>query len=399
MNGMSSRERVLTSLDHKEPDRVPIDVGGGLCSISQFSYRKLLDRLGWQEDIVIAGMLTQVVKPSQRMLERLGSDFWHIFASPPDKKIAKDLVGSASDPFDKYISDEGKSHTFMDEWGVVWQRAAYYYDMIDFPMKKAETLEDLNAYQVPDPLDPGRIRGLAERAKMGRDMGLSVTLDPLAGGIIEMGNSIRGHKGFFTDMAGNQDMADSLLDRITDFFEAFYGAALREAGEFIDIVFFGDDYGMQSGMLISPRMWRRMIKPRLARLIRKIKSTAVVRVQLHSCGAIAPILPDLIEIGVDILNPLQPSAEGMLLKDFKKQYGSNLVFHGVIDQQGTLPHGTPQDVRQEVITRLRDLAPGGGYIVAVSPNIQADVPPENILALFDSVRELGRYPINLECSQ
>jgi uroporphyrinogen decarboxylase len=396
MNKITSRERVLTSLDHKEPDRVPIDVGGGLCSISQFSYRKLLDHLGWQEDIVIGGLLTQVVKPSQHMLERLGSDFWHIFAGPTDKKLGKDLVGNASDPFDTYVSDEAKSHTFIDEWGVVWQRAAYYYDMIDFPLKEVNSLDDINAYQIPDPLDPGRFRGLAERAKTGRELGFVVTLDPLAGGIIEMGNSIRGHKNFFTDMAGNQDMADLLLDRITDFFEAFYEGALKEAGKFIDIVFFGDDYGMQSGMLISPRMWRRMIKPRLERLIHKIKNVADVRFQLHSCGAIAPIIPDLIEIGVDILNPLQPSAEGMLLKEFKTKYGDNLVFHGAIDQQETMPHGTTVEVRNEVITRLSELAPGGGYIVAVSPNIQADVPPENILTLFDSVQELGMYPLQME---
>jgi uroporphyrinogen decarboxylase len=389
---MTSRERVLRTLQHKEPDRVPVDIGGGLCSISKFSYGPLLETLGWQEDFSVGGLLTQVVFPSPRMLARLGSDFEHIFASPPNIRLGKNIEGNIDDSFEAFESGEGPRHTFSDEWGVVWKRAAYYYDMVDFPMKES-TLASLENYRIPDPCDPGRFRGLAERARTARERQVAVTLDPLAGGIIEMANSIRGHQNFFMDMASNQDFAEALLDRITDFFEAFYEKALTAAGKDIDIVFFGDDYGMQSNMIISPRMWRKMIKPRLARLIAKIKNTADVYFQLHSCGAISPIIGDLVEIGVDILNPLQPNAVGMDLPAIKETYGDQLIFHGVVDQQSVLPAGSVDDVREEVKTRLRQMAPGGGYILAVSPNIQADVPPENILALFDSVRELGVYPL------
>jgi len=153
------------------------------------------------------------------------------------------------------------------------------------------------------------------------------------------------------------------------------------------VVFFGDDYGMQSGMFVLPRMWRALVKPRLARLIGAIKGQAGVRFMLHSCGAIAPILGDLVEIGVDVLNPVQPSAQGMEPAAVKWQFGSRLVLHGAIDQQGVLPHGTPAVVAREVRQRIRDLAPSGGYILAVSPNIRADVPSENILALYDTARE------------
>jgi uroporphyrinogen decarboxylase len=283
----------------------------------------------------------------------------------------------------------------MDEWGVVWRRNAYYYDMVDFPIKGQITHADLEVFPFPNARDPGRIRGLAERAKEAQDSGKAVTLDPLAGGILEMANSLRGHQSFFTDMAANPDLAMYLLDRITGFFEDFYEQALTSAGEYVDVVFFGDDYGMQSGMLISPRMWRKMIKPFLARLIQKIKNTAPVRFQLHSCGAVFPIIEDLVEIGVDILNPLQPSAVGMDLPMIKKKFGDRLVFHGVIDQQEVLPHGTIEEVENEVRSRLGILAPGGGYVVAVSPNIQADVRPQNILALFDSIRKWGSYPIHV----
>ena len=150
---------------------------------------------------------------------------------------------------------------------------------------------------------------------------------------------------------------------------------------------------MQNGMIISPTLWRKMIKPRLARLIQTIKSYPGIRYQHHSCGAIASIIPDLIEIGVDILNPLQPSAKGMDPSKIKHDYGSKLTLHGAIDQQGTLPYGTPLEVQREVEARIESLAPGGGYIVAVSPNIQADVPPENIIALFENVKKSGVYPI------
>ena len=393
MTELTSRERVLRTLQHKEPDRVPVDIGGGLCSISQFSYGPLLDALGWDEKYSVGGLLTQVVWPSPRMLTRLGSDFAHIFAGPPDIKLGKNIEGSIDDSFEAFESGDGPRHTFMDEWGVVWKRAAYYYDMVDFPLKDASTIADLDNYRWPDPRDPGRVRGLAERAKEARERQVAVTIDPLAGGIIEMANSMRGHQNFFMDMASNQAFAEELLDRITDYFEAFYEEALTAAGEYIDIVFFGDDYGMQSNMIISPRMWRKMIKPRLARLIKKVKDTADVYFQLHSCGAISPIIGDLVEIGVDILNPLQPNTVGMDLPAIKEAYGDQLVFHGVVDQQGVLPGGSVEDVREEVKTRLRELGTGGGYILAVSPNIQADVPPENILALFDSVRELGAYPL------
>jgi uroporphyrinogen decarboxylase len=394
LNPITSRERVLVALEHREPDRLPVDIGGGLCSISQFAYRKLLAHLGWDEEVEIGGLLTQVVKPSPRMLALLGSDIMHISASPPDVKLGRTLEGSLDDPFEGFVSGLGKKHTFMDEWGVVWRRAAYYYDMVDFPMKDLGTLEDLERYQIPDPRDPGRVRGLRERACAARETGCAVTLDPLAGGLLEMASSIRGHSNFYMDMVANQEFANSLLDRITDFFVAFYETALAAAGDTIDIVFFGDDYGTQQNMIISLRMWRQMIKPRLARLIHAIKNQANVRYQHHSCGAIAPILPDLIEIGVDILNPLQPSAQGMDLPNIKSEFGNRLVLHGAIDQQGTLPHGTPLEVRQEVARRVHDLAPGGGYIVAVSPNIQADVPPENILVLFQTVKELGIYPVH-----
>ena len=393
MSSLTSRDRVLATLHHEEADRVPIDVGGGLCSISQFAYRKLLAHLGWEEEIVIGGLLTQVVRPSRRMLDHLGSDFAHISAGPPDVKLARNLVGTADMPFEESASGDAH-HTFMDEWGVVWRRAAYYYDMVDFPLKDAAPSAGVDTSAWPNPRDPGRFRHLAEQARQAREeRQAAVTLDPLAGGLVEMVASLRGHETFYADMAADPDYAGLLLDKMTDYFEAFYQEALKAAGDYIDIVFFGDDYGIQTNMLFSPRMWRRLVKPRLARLIAHVKSLADVYFQLHSCGAIAPILEDLVEIGVDILNPVQPSAAGMNPAEIKRTFGKRLVLHGAVDQQEVLPHGTPTQLEAEVRRRMRELAPGGGYVLAVSPNIQADVPPENIETLFRVAQEAGRYPI------
>jgi uroporphyrinogen decarboxylase len=384
MATLTSRERVLRALHFQEPDRVPIDLGGGLCSISYVAYGRLLAHLGWQEEIVIGGMLTQVVRLSERMLQRLGSDVGHIFAGPPDVSRGRDLEGAAGE----------ENHTFTDEWGGVWRKCGYYYEMVDSPLKHASTLADLEAYPWPDPCDQGRFRRLADDARQIREQRqAAVTLDPLAGGILEMASSLRGHQNFYTDLALNPEFAAALLDGITDFFVAYYRQAMRVAGQYIDVVFFGDDYGTQKSLVISPASWREMIKPRLARMIRAIKEEADVLFQLHSDGNLRPILDDLIEIGVDVLDPIQPSATDMNPGDVRRLVGQRLAFHGAIDQQGALRHGTPQDVADEVRTRLRDLGPGGGYVLAVSPNIQADVPPENILALYDTALELGRYPI------
>ncbi len=393
MADMTSRERVLCTLAHEEPDRVPIDIGGGLCSISQFAYRKLLVELGWDEEVTIGGMLTQVVRPSQNMLNRLGTDYAHISAGRPDDNRARDIQGSPNETFESYVSGEAQGHIWMDEWGIAWRRAAYYYEMVSFPLRDATSLDDVAGYRWPDPLDPGRTRHLREQAQAARAQGRAVTLDPMGGGIFETAGSLREHSNLYADLISNPDLANALLDGVTDYYIAFYKEALKVAGEFIDIVFFGDDYGTQRSMTISPRLWRKMIKPRLARLVSAIKGAANVRYQHHSCGAIAPIVPDLIEIGVDILNPVQPSVAALDPLAIKREYGRQLVLHGAIDQQNVLPRGSAEDVRQEVRQRIRDLAPGGGYVVAVSPNIQADVPGENILALYDTVREAGRYPL------
>lgn len=164
----------------------------------------------------------------------------------------------------------------------------------------------------------------------------------------------------------------------------------------VDIVLTGDDFGTQRGMLIYPQIWRRIFKPRYARVFRELKElNPAIKIAYHSCGSIVPIIPDLIEIGLDILNPLQPRAAGMDGKILKKKYGDRLSFFGAIDEQKVLPFKSPEEVKEEVRVKISDLAPGGGYILAPAHNIQPDTPLENIFAMYEAVNEHGRYPIQI----
>jgi uroporphyrinogen decarboxylase len=185
-------------------------------------------------------------------------------------------------------------------------------------------------------------------------------------------------------------MAEYIFQRITDFYLEYLRRTLEAAGGGIDIVMMGDDFGTQKGLFMSPDMWRRFLRPGLKAFI-DLGREYGCKVAHHSCGSIKPIIPDLIQCGLDILNPVQPDVHDMDRRELKRRFGDRLSFHGSISIQRTLPFGTPDDVRSEVQERMASLAPGGGFIFCTAHNIQADTPTENIVALFEAYRTLGRY--------
>ncbi|MBT9170673.1 MAG: Uroporphyrinogen decarboxylase [Actinobacteria bacterium] len=209
----------------------------------------------------------------------------------------------------------------------------------------------------------------------------------------------RGFEDFYIDLGTHSKFATILLDGITEYFLAWFGEYLDTVGDYIQIIAQGDDLGMQDRMLLPPNLYRKYIKPRHQKVIELIKSKTRAKVFHHSCGAIFPLIGDLIEIGVDILNPIQPRAEGMDTWELKRVYGQSITFHGGVDVQTVLPRGTTDDVVEEVKERIASLGPGGGYILAASHNIQADVPPENIVAMFEAAQEYGQYPLQIELSR
>jgi uroporphyrinogen decarboxylase len=206
---------------------------------------------------------------------------------------------------------------------------------------------------------------------------------------------LRGWENFFMDLAGNRDFAEELMDRYLDIRLQIAGRGLEEAGEFADVVVCTtDDLGSTDSLLISPRIWRELILPRFRRTFDFFKERTEAKRFFHCDGAIYPLIPDFIEAGVEALNPMQVSAVGMGdTKKLKAEFGDKLTFWGAIDTHQALPFGTPEDVRQEVRQRIMDLGPGGGYVVCSVHNIQPEVSPENVVAMFDAVDEFGWYPL------
>jgi uroporphyrinogen decarboxylase len=380
---MNSRERVLLALDHQEPDRVPIDFGGLVTSMHHQAYRNLLDNLGVpSDDIQILDMFQQIVDPARVIKEMFHTDVVGLF--PRDGA-----------DFEFKLDQERDS--FVDEWGVVYQRplGGYWYDLADHPLKEG-TMEELKGFQFPNPRDPARVRGLADQARrLLEETNKAVMIHAPLGGVYEQSYWLRGLEPLYRDMAGNRPYVEALAERVLDWLLQFWDLVLEEMGPYVHVVELSDDLGGQYGPLFSPELYREVYKPRHQRLAELIHSKTEARIFLHCCGSIRWALPDLIEIGIDIINPVQVSARDMETDRLKREFGKDIVFWGGgTDATHVLPFGSPDDVREEVKKRIGDLAPGGGYVFGPIHNIQAEVPPENVVAMFEAAYEYGRYPID-----
>jgi uroporphyrinogen decarboxylase len=226
---------------------------------------------------------------------------------------------------------------------------------------------------------------------MKKSTDLAISADPVLPGFFEFSWWLRGFEQFCVDLSQNRDVAELILSKCEALFVEIYDKYLDSVGGHIDIVVIGDDYGTQNGLIISPDLFRHVLKPRLSRWITFIKSKAKdARIQFHSCGAIEPLIGDLIDVGVDIINPVQVSAHGMDLGLLKKKYGKSLSFNGAIDTQRLLPFASPERIAEEVQRTIRILGDHGGYIVSSVHNIQPDVPPQSIVCMFESANKYGK---------
>lgn len=376
---MTPRERVLTALNHEEPDRVPLFMGASAAtSMLEPLYEKLKRRFGVASPTRFLSRAGQQVMIDEQIRDRLGADGQPIIPGAPISALARDVSADC----------------FVDAFGVTWRRRAgnIYFEIDKHPLHNA-TLDDLERYPWPDFTHPSRFQGLRERAKALQESGQAVLF--FVGNLFfTQAYEMRGVEQILFDLGGNEDFATALFTKLEEVIVAGVRAGLREVGPYVDIVVTGDDVASQAALMMSPAMYRRLLKPHHDRIFTAIRENTKAKIYLHSCGNVYRLLGDFIEIGVDLLNPVQVTAGEMGdTARLKREFGDRLSFCGGIDTQRVLPFGTVQDVRAEVRRRIHDLAPGGGYIAAAVHSLQPDIPMENLLAMCDEVVKAGRYPI------
>jgi len=377
---MTHRERVLTSLKRQQPDRVPVDLGGTLAStLNVHTYRRLMTHLGFGDDPPVAFLSrrSNSVLPDERLLHRLDVDCRAVILGNPDLRPERELPDGS----------------LTDEWQIVWKHVGEGQHFINaggpFSGKEPDPAL-LEAFTWPNPIDPGRFRTLRSQAQTLRAASDAAIILVLGVGAVHQMQFMRGYAAALEDLVAAPDFVQAFLDRYADFWTCMTERALEVVGDLADLAMFGDDLGTQQGPVMSPALYRRLIKPSHARMVQAVKKFNKP-VLLHSCGSVAAFIPDLIEIGVDALHPVQVSAKSMDTAQLKREFGRDITFWGGIDTHRVLPRGTPGDVREEVRMRIADLAPGGGYVLGAVHNIQAEVPVENVLAMLDAAREFGRY--------
>jgi uroporphyrinogen decarboxylase len=379
----TSRKRVEAAINFQEPDRVPIDL-----TITTKPYVGLRKSLGLPpEEDVKASSFTEVT-PHPEVLEALGVDLTFV-------KLRKPHHWQAPAPL-----DDG---SVLDEWGVGRKRVFISEDVflneVSYSPLAGATIEELEDYPWPDPNDPGRTENLeADARALFEETDLAI-MGRFGGTILEQAAYLRGWEQWLMDMVIHQDFAQRLMDIITEIQIILDRRGIEAAGKYLSIFkLSGEDFGMQDRPLFSMKTWEELVRPVLERRWRAARAVLDeiaphVKLMLHSDGAIRPFIPDIIECGVDILDPIQPHCEGMELYSLKRDFGDRLVFHGAVDTQKVLPFGRPDQVEAETLRCVDALGRGGGYILAPVHNVQADVPPENLIAMCEAVKSHGQYPL------
>jgi uroporphyrinogen decarboxylase len=379
---MTPREAFQASMNHRQPDRLLLDMGKHIGSPHRRAYAKLCEHLGADPgETRVLDRMAQTVWPDEAILRRFDIDFRWVVPNWVQVTERRDVEG------------------YVDMWGVPYKALEDWdHCVVDgAPMREA-ALGQLDDFPWPDPHDPQQFAGLREQARYWfEETDYVVGADAIKAGMLMNALQLRGYDQFFMDLVLNVDLAEKLMDRILDTLRDMWTHYMEAVGPYVQVAYVTDDFGTQKSLMLSPQMFRDLIKPRWKALIDHIKSLGDVKVMFHSDGAIQPLLEDFVDMGVDILNPVQTSVEG--LQDtfaLKQAFGDRLCFHGAIDVQQMLPNATTPELQNEVARRIYDLGRGGGYILAPCHNLGHDIPPENIVTLFETARRLGGDPGSLE---
>lgn len=383
----TSYDRVTSALEHKEPDRIPFDLGGAMVTgININSLRKLRRYLGLSEEAKIWDRVTQLGQLEDDIIDELKVDVKNVGPeSPSSPGLAEDL------------GLVGKYHRIIDEFGIGWQMpedGGHYYDLYLLPLANAETVQAIENYPWPDPLDPTRFTHLKEKAdRVVYEEKKAYVMGRMSAGMWEHATWMTGHEKFFMDMLLNEKLVTAIMEKMLELKMRYWGRYLDTVGDNTMVVSTADDLGTQNSLLVSLDLYKKLIWPYHKKLFDFIKKRAKGKVYIffHNDGAIMETIPLLIEAGVDILNPFQVNCKGMDTRVFKKEFGEDLTIWGGTCSPLILEFGTPEEVRDETKRRIDDLAPGGGFIFAPIHIIQGGVPPENIMAWWSTLQEYGRY--------
>lgn len=389
---MNSSERLDTALNHKEPDRVPYDIAGTTVTgiskkafIRAMAYRGISTRYESKE----TDPIQQIVTPVSETLRLLNSDTRRIGARRiPD--------------FEKIVKVTGGIWELTDVWGCCWkmdETKDFYFNQYSYPMEQYSSIEEgLKNYTFPNLENHSDLIrfDLSEQILNISDYG--VIADRNCAGLTETSLRIRGYENWYLDTMTDPAGVEKLFDLITEYKTAYWNLVIdwlieNNLQERVNVISECDDLGTQTSTLLEPDYLRKTVIPRFESLWSLIKKRLPhVKIFMHTCGSVRVLLPDLIEAGLDIYNPVQFTAANMELKGLKKDFGNDLVFWGGgVNTQSTLKSATPEKVRDEVKRILDIMAPGGGFVFTPVHNIQEDVPPENFWAMWDTLMEYGKY--------
>ena len=358
---MNSRERVTVAINHRQPDHPPV-----FATLTPQMAQMLSDHLGLPYEKPVDALLSTRIS-HMGLLTKLGNDCVGVAASYPESSPTK-------------ILEDG---TLVNEWGMKFKDSGLYNEFFEYPLQTTETAKEILEYPFPEVNAPGRFDLVEENIACYKDD--YVIVGDLETSIFETAWYLTGLEKFLIDMLSDRQYINPLLDRIMNI-NIETGKRLIELGA--EIIWCGDDFGSQHGMIMDPQLWRKIFKPRINDMFTAFRSVNnYIKIAWHSCGSIVPIIPDFIELGLDILNPVQPLARGMNAEFLKTEYGRDLVFFGGIDVQELLPNAPPDVVKKEVKRICRIYGEGGGYIAAPAHNIQPDTPVKNVFAMYEGIRE------------
>ena len=407
---MNSRERVLAALDHRQPDRVPVDFGGHRSSgIAAIAYGKLRKALGLEpRPIRVYDPIQQLAIIDEDVLGRFGVDTIELgrgFAHQDEHWADWTLPDGSACQMPVWATpqrEEGRWVLKSQSGRVVGQMpdGAIYFEQTNWPFLEDDDLDRLPEAMAecmwvamrtpPGPLVAGKFgdRAMVEGARGLRERTDRAILALFGGNLLEIGQFLYRNDKFLMLLAGDPGRAHEFLDRLLQIHLENLEKFLGLVGPYIDVILFGDDLGMQTGPQISPAMYREFFKPRQTKMWRRAKELAEVKVQLHCCGGVRELLPDLIDAGLDAINPVQISCSGMDPRELKAEFGGRLTFWGGgCDTRHVLSHGTPDEVCRHVKEQVAIFSPGGGFVFQQVHNVLADVPPENVIAMLDAVNE------------